>query len=341
MKISHIVFLITVLVVSGCGNEKLSSINFDKAIIRNNTDWFDTEGRPIEAHDGGISRFGKKFYWYGSSYAGNPRGLYGEKNKDKNNGFNVYSSYDLMNWKYEGVALEVPKSGWGAIGSSHRAHVIYNKATRKYVMWFFHYTRKYPRVMATVAVADEPAGPFKIVGRRKTAAPNGYAQDLNVFKDEDEKAYLVYDDGKRNIRVDLLTDDYLFCTQKTVIALTSAHEAPAMAKYRGKYIVAGSGVRGWSGTDTHYAVAECPLGPYSEKKLMSKKRTWDSQITDFVYISESNTLFAMCDAWWNPDRADLNKSRYFWLPVTLQPEQNYAQMYYLSEFNPFKSLSLK
>jgi hypothetical protein len=309
----------------------------EQSMIKNNSDWLDTDGNPVFAHDGGISRFADKFYWYGSNYAGNPSGLYGTQYANKNNGFNLYTSDDLYNWKYEGVVLEVPQSGWGSVGTSHRAHVIYNDKTGKYVMWFFHFPERYPDVMATVAVADKPTGPFKLLGKRKTAAPNGYAQDLNVFKDEDGKAYLVYDDGRRNIRVDLLSDDYLNSSGRTVIALKPTHEAPAMVKYKGKYIVAGSGVLGWSGTETHYAVADSPLGPYTEKRRMSEERTWDSQITDFVYLKESNVLFAMCDSWWNPDGKDLNKSRYFWLPVSFDPKTNTAKMYFRQEWNPFET----
>ena len=65
-----------------------------------------------------------------------------------------------------------------------------------------------------------------------------------------------------------------------------------MIKYKGRYIVAGSGVCGWGGSETFCAVADSPLGPYSEKKQMSEKRTWGSQISNFIYIRESDTVMA-------------------------------------------------
>ncbi len=34
--------------------------------IHNYSAWSDTAGNPISCHDGGISRFGKTFYWYGT-----------------------------------------------------------------------------------------------------------------------------------------------------------------------------------------------------------------------------------------------------------------------------------
>ena len=47
--------------------------------IRNYTAWTDTAGNPISCHDGGITRVGDTFYWYGTSYKGNPKGLWGRK----------------------------------------------------------------------------------------------------------------------------------------------------------------------------------------------------------------------------------------------------------------------
>jgi hypothetical protein len=47
--------------------------------IRNYTSWTDTAGNPISCHDGGITRVGETSYWYGTSYKGNPKGLWGRK----------------------------------------------------------------------------------------------------------------------------------------------------------------------------------------------------------------------------------------------------------------------
>lgn len=305
-------------------------------LIRNDTDWLDTSGQRISAHEGGISRFGDTFYWYGTNYRGNPKGIYGREGNPLQNGFNVYRSTDLVNWTYEGVCLDFTRLKNAIGGTAHRPNVLYNSTTKKYVMWFFDFV-DYPGVMMRVAVADQPAGPFEILGSRETGEPHGYAQDCGLFQDDDGKAYLVYDDGFRNLRVDLLSDDYLSSTKKTVIALKAWQEGSALIKYRGKYIVAGSGVVGWGGSDTHYAVADHPLGPYSDKKLMSQKKTWDAQISNFFYVKETNTVVALCDQWWKGPRgrADLEDSRYFFLPVEFAPETGEAKLVYKAEWNPF------
>jgi hypothetical protein len=70
--------------------------------IRNYAAWTDTAGNPISCHDGGITRVGDTFYWYGTSYKGNPKGLDGRKSAHLQQGFNCYSSKNLVDWKYEG-----------------------------------------------------------------------------------------------------------------------------------------------------------------------------------------------------------------------------------------------
>ena len=110
-----------------------------------------------------------------------------------------------------------------------------------------------------------------------------------------------------------------------------------MVKCDGRYIVAGSGVRGWNATDTHYAVAKSPMGPYGPKKCMSTNNTWGSQITDLLYLRESETIMAMCDMWWNPDQEDLNKSRYLWLPVDFDQRTETARMRYVRQWVPLRT----
>jgi hypothetical protein len=158
-------------------------------------------------------------------------------------------------------------------------------------------------------------------------------EDLGGFQDTDGKAYIVYDDGHRNLRVELLSDDYLNTTGQSVIALKAGpgpgeqYEGSAIAKYRGKYIVAGSGVQGWNPTDTTYAMADTPLGKYSPPRRLGNPGTWGSQISNFLYIAETDGLVALCDQWWAgpAGRNDLEQSRYVWVPVVIDPKTRQAK----------------
>jgi hypothetical protein len=336
--------------------------SYGEAWIRNGTDWKDTDGNRISCHEGGMSRFADTFFWYGTSYADNPKGVCAVRQQTMGlqRGMNCYSSKDLVNWKYEGVCMDYTQPGNALNGSAHRPSVVYNERLNLYVMWFFDIV-KYPGKMMRVAVSESPAGPFRIMpDNRPSGQKDGYAQDCAVFKDEDGKAYLAYD-YYRNLAVDELTDDCLHTSTNSVIALPKApspdrnrgHEGTAFAKYKGKYIVAGSGVRGWHATETHCAVADHPLGPYGEKCLMSEKMTWGCQISNFIYIRETDTLMALCDQWapiHGPDCKNckassfagkhdmpLDISRYLWLPVELDPKTGQARMVYTEKWNPLIS----
>jgi hypothetical protein len=125
------------------------------------------------------------------------------------------------------------------------------------------------------------------------------------------------------------------------------HEAPAMAKYKGKYIVAASGVSGWGGTDNDYTVADSPTGPWSPmRSLTGRNNDWGGQITSMLYIKESDTLLAMFDQWWvtrdehhanrpKPGATDLNDSRYVWSPVEFDPKTGAAAVTFQKRWNPF------
>ena len=63
--------------------------------------WYDTAGNPINAHGGGILFYGGKYYWFGQIM------VPGNGGSDAWVGVSCYSSSDLYNWSYEGVALSV------------------------------------------------------------------------------------------------------------------------------------------------------------------------------------------------------------------------------------------
>lgn len=314
--------------------------------IVNGTDWLDTEGRPIMAHEGGLARFDGVFYWYGSSYANNPEGKFDVSDGPVWNGVQVYRSADLKNWEYRGVCLPLPENGFGKLGATGRGHVIYNEKTKKYVMWYRWYLHV-PASFLMVAVADHPEGPFTSLGPREMGTANGFASDVNVFKDDDGKTYVIYcdhgghgvkgDKATYAIRIDILCDDYLTSNQDGVAVFEKGCEAPAMIKHKGKYIAVASGVHGWAGSETVCAVADSPMGPYIRQPHISKQKTWNSQITDLIYLEESDTVMALCDQWWIPDTSDINKSRYLFLPLYLGTKTGVAKMKYLHEWPPLSA----
>ena len=122
--------------------------------------WPDTKGEHINAHGGGIIKYGDTYYWYGENRPA--RGFTTEV------GVGVYSSRDLMNWVNEGVALAVSTESGSPIEKGcimERPKVVYNEKTKKFVM-LFHLELKgkgYAAAQVGFAVSDSPTGPFKFL----------------------------------------------------------------------------------------------------------------------------------------------------------------------------------
>lgn len=119
--------------------------------------WLDNRGIHINAHGGGIVKSGKTYYWFG------------EHKTDTTScamiGVTCYSSKDLSNWTYRGVALSVSNEKGNDIERGciiERPKVIYNAKTHQYVMWF-HLELKgrgYAAARYGVAVSKRPEGPY-------------------------------------------------------------------------------------------------------------------------------------------------------------------------------------
>lgn len=230
-------------------------------VINNLMPRMDTDGNIIDAHDGRIIKFGDKFYWYGTAYE-NASGF------ARTHYYQCYSSTDLTTWKKEGKLLEDSPSGY-----YYRPHVIYNKKTKKYVLWYNWYPVLWDGKFG-VAVSDKPEGPFKIVNTDVKVLNSKYGVgDLGLFVDDDETAYIVYNtiEGHKG-SIEKLTSDYQKSTFENSGFLTEGCEAGAIFKRNGKYYFLigqtccfcseGSGVRVYA--------SERPLNGYQFKNNINR-----------------------------------------------------------------------
>ena len=123
--------------------------------------WNDTEGNPINAHGGGILYHKGMYYWYGEYKVGKtvlPSDATWERYRTDVTGVSCYSSKDLLNWKFEGVALKAitddPNSDIHPTQVLERPKVVYNQKTKKFVMWMHIDSPDYSKAEAGVAIAD-------------------------------------------------------------------------------------------------------------------------------------------------------------------------------------------
>ncbi len=292
--------------------------------------WKDIHGDPINAHGAGILYHDGMYFMFGEIKKGKTWLVPDQPWEDYRvpaGGVSCYSSKDLINWKYEGIALASvkgdPANDLDTGKVIERPKVVYNKHTQKFVMWMHVDANDYSYSQAGVAVSDKPAGPYSYLGSVK---PNGQmSRDMTLYKDDDEKAYLIYSsESNKTMHVCLLTDDYLSPT-KTYTRITTAmnREAPAVFKYKSQYYLITSDCTGWSPNPATYAVAGSLLGEWRQMGNPcigpGAENTFQSQSTFVLPIpGEPGNFIFMADRW---NKLNLADSRYVWLPFKMEDDK--------------------
>lgn len=288
--------------------------------------WNDTDGKPVNAHGGGILFHNGRYYWYGEYKSGPtilPKWATWECYRTDVTGVSCYSSADLHDWKFEGIVLPAVKND--SLHDLHpsqvleRPKVVYNAKTRKFVMWMHVDSPDYLKAAAGVAVADSPVGPFTYQGSFR---PNGaMSRDLTLFVDDDGKAYqFASSEDNRTMYINRLTDDYLKPDGTyTRNFVGMSREAPAVFKRGGKYYLLSSGCSGWDPNQAQIAVADSIMGPWQVQpgnpcQGPDADKTFYAQSTFVLPVhGKKDAYIAMFDRW---KKTDLQDSRYVWLPVS-------------------------
>lgn len=174
----------------GCSVQKQKVDKYDSVIYSSFTPgnlWFDTDGKIINAHGGGIVYHNDKYYWFGEHK--------GEQSNAALVGVTCYSSTDLYTWKNEGIALPVSDDADSPIVRDctiERPKVVYNQNTKKFVM-YFHLELKgqgYGAAHRAVAVSDKPAGPYTLV---KNGRVNAGRWSINMSQSQIESPVMSSD----------------------------------------------------------------------------------------------------------------------------------------------------
>lgn len=175
-KFKFPLILSLLLIFVGCKSTQQKYAKYDK--FYPGEVWEDNNGEHINAHGGGVLYYNNKYYWFGE-----------HKAVDTNSamvGVTCYSSSDLYNWTYEGVALSVEEDENSPITKGsiiERPKVIYNAKTQKFVM-YFHLELKdkgYRAAHVGVAVSDNVTGPFEFL---KNGRVNAGKWSLNMTEEQ-------------------------------------------------------------------------------------------------------------------------------------------------------------
>lgn len=321
--------------------------------------WRDTDGRPINAHGGGVLYHEGVYYWYGEAKSG--RTFLPDCNKSWGGtrvdvtGVSCYSSTNLYDWKNEGLVLRaVPDDQKNDLHPSkvvERPKVIYNRATMEFVMWMHIDSADYAAARVGVAVSSKPTGPFRYLEsfrpdagvwpknvadqERAPGSTNIFvrdfkqgqmARDLTVFVDDDGKAYLFYaSEENATMHVSLLTPDYHHTAGEYArIFIDRSMEAPAVFKRGEKYYFIGSGCTAWAPNAARLAVSDSPFGPWQELSNPcigpDADKTFVSQSAFVLPVRDHEDVFVFLADRWN--QWDLPASRYVWLPLEFPSNGN-------------------
>jgi hypothetical protein len=275
----------------------------------------DTAGNSLQLHGLGIIKVGSTWYGFGEDKTG-------ETSADTSfQDIPCYTSTDLANWTYQGVALA--KQAGGDLGPSRiveRPKVIYNASTSTYVMYMHIDSTNYGDARVGVATSSTPCGPYSYRGSFR---PMGnLSRDLGLFQDTDGTGYLMSEDRNNGLRVYKLSADYL-SVDSLVTTLGSSgsnsYEAPAMVKSNGVYYLLASHLTGWSTNDNVYTTATSLSGTWAPMRNFAAPgtHTYNSQTANIITVQgSSGTSYIYAGDRWNT--SDLGNSQLIWLPLTIR-----------------------
>ena len=218
----------------------------------------DTDGKPVNAHGGGIIRVCDTFYMHGEYFL--------STTTDNNfNGFSMYSSRDLATWKNEGIIL--PQQASGELGPNRkgeRPHIIKCPSSGEFVLYAHAADVTYQAdkeiVYATSATVN---GQYSYQGPLKNASGSIAAHsDMSAYADE-TGAYVLTESGHVYT---LASDCHSWLSDKSFSAIngdSGGAESPTVFKAKGTYYWIGSYKTGWRANNNFYATAPAMTGPWT------------------------------------------------------------------------------
>lgn len=256
-----------------------------KKILKNGVHWLDTNGNIIHAHGGHIVKFGDLYFWYG-------------ENREDNIFVSCYASEDLINWEFRGNILttDSPVFDIGLAGNTRlinngnkvnieRPKIVYNKNTKKYIMWA-HYENGLDYREAAIAIAscDTPDGDFVYHGYFR---PFGFmSRDCNVFEYEGNMYFISASNENKDLHVYRLTDDYLGVAERVNLLFEGeSREAPALFTHNEKTYMLTSACTGWRPNKGGYSFSDSILNKWENISGFGDETTYHSQPTAVLTLN--------------------------------------------------------
>lgn len=148
------------------------------------------------------------------------------------------------------------------------------------------------------------------------------ARDMNLFVDDDGKAYHIYSSEENStLHISRLGDDYLSHAGRYVRVFVGRYmEGAALCKANGVYYFVGSGCTGWAPNTARSASAPSIFGPWKELGNPclgdGSDLTFHSQSTYILPVAGKKNAFIFMADRWNPGNPI--DGRYVWLPIRFE-----------------------
>lgn len=270
--------------------------------VINGIPWYDQNGEPVSAHGANIIRDNGRYY------------IFGELKTDSANvfaGFSCYSSNDLTEWQYEGLAFERQDSGrMGAGRVGERPKVLRCPETGEYVMLMHTDNLQYKDPCTCYATSNDIKGPYEFRGPMLYQGKPVRKWDIGSFTDDDGRGYLLVHHGG----IYRLAKDFHSLDSCLMDGLKGSGESPAMMKKDGIYYWMSSHTTSWERNDNMYWTASSLAGPWTYRGEFAPKGslTWNSQCSFMLPLGDGRWMY-MGDRWSFPRQRQA--ATYVWLPV--------------------------
>ena len=304
--------LLNILVVLGtCAMASCSAYKHgttsekDWVRVTNGNLWLTAQGDTVQAHAPGFLKIKDTWYMVGE-----------DRGREWRPDVNLYSSKDLQNWTFEKKIIEngVTSPELGTRRMIERAKLLYNKKTKRYVVWCHWESSNYGASEAACFSSPNINGPYRM---EWSGRPLGIkSRDCNIFVDTDGTAYFISTtEENQHLGLFRLSDDYLSIVEHTQLFPWQRREAPAIVRLGNKYFMFSSACTGWAPNQCKLSWSYDLKSGWSQLENIGDNKAFRTQPAAILEIkgSKSTTHLYVGDRWKDPT---LSQSKTIILPIT-------------------------
>ena len=305
-RLLKLVFLLGACALASCSTHKHSQASpGDWVRVTNGNLWRTAEGDTVQAHAPGFLKIKDTWYMVGE-----------DRGREWRPDVNLYSSKDLQNWTFEKKIIEngVTSPDLGTSRMIERAKLLYNKKTKRFVVWCHWESSNYGASEAACFSSDKIDGTYRL---EWSGRPLGIkSRDCNVFVDTDGTAYFISTtEENQHLGLFRLSDDYLSVVEHTQLFPWQRREAPAIVKLGQRYFMFSSACTGWAPNQCKLSWSDNLKDGWSPLENIGDNKAFRTQPAAILEVkgTKSTTYLYVGDRWKDPNLA---QSKTIIFPVT-------------------------